>query len=236
MQYLHTQRGFTLTELMIALAVSSIMIIGMYEALVQQQRGATQQAHRTETWQNTRLTLDIMIQDIRAAGFDPGGLAGAGIEEADDVHIRFTRDLNCNGTLASSNTSTPAKGVPDPPPGRTTSDEDITYRFDPTSHELGRLIHADGTPTGGLQPVASNILDLKFCYFMVAKPAGPCETHPINLNDIRAVQITLTSQVATTDPSYADIKATLTSLVRIRNLGVDRGNKRLDFDDPCPLL
>jgi hypothetical protein len=34
--------------------------------------------------------MDAMIEEIREVGFDPGGLAGAGTEEADATHIRFT--------------------------------------------------------------------------------------------------------------------------------------------------
>lgn len=249
MRYLHTHRGVSLTELMIALVVSSAVVASMYGAFAQQQQISTRQEQLTEARQNVRLTVDAMLQEIRAAGFDPGGLAGAGIEEADGVHIRFTRDLNCNGTLASSDTVNPAKGVPDAPPGRATSDEDIAYRFDAETQELGRLVHVEGTPTGGLQPMASNILNLNFCYFLTTNPAGPCIPNPAPaaINNIRAVHITLTARASAPDPHYTDPdptqnpaykhyrKATLGSLVHLRNLGVQRGGRAIDLDDPCPL-
>ena len=63
-------------------------------------------------------SMDAMIAEIREAGFDPGGFSGAGILEADATHIRFTRDLHRNGSLASS---TPTQNVMD------TTSEDIAY-------------------------------------------------------------------------------------------------------------
>src|SRR5437762_1475786 len=117
--HLHSQRGFSLTELMIALAISSVVVTGMYGAFVQQQRISTQQEQLTETWQNARLATDSMIEEIRDAGFDPGGFTRsnpspltrkAEIVEATGTLIHFRRDLNCNGTLAE--TVTPGKNVP----------------------------------------------------------------------------------------------------------------------------
>jgi len=98
----HSQRGFTLTELMVALAISSVAVTGMYRTFIQQQRVSTQQEQLTEARQNARLSMDAMIEEIRDAGFDPGGLAGAGIVQANSTSLRFTRDMNCNGTLGST--------------------------------------------------------------------------------------------------------------------------------------
>ena len=103
--------------------------------------------------------------------------------------------------------------------------------------------------------MVDNILGLNFCYFLNNAPNGPCTPTPADRNAIRAVQISLTAKAAVPDPHYTDQnsnnnsqykqythyrKATLTSFVRFRNLGVNRGKdangqpKILDFDETCP--
>jgi len=238
---LHKQRGFSLTELLIALAVGSAMLAGMYGAFVQQQRVSTQQEQLVEARQNARLSMDAMIDEIREAGFDPGGLARddedqpARIREANATSLRFTRDLNCNGILAQGDMN-----------------EDTAYFFDVGNQVIRRQAFTNGNPAGVPEPLTSNILDLNFCYFLVTAPDGPCKLDPGNpdptkLNDIRAVQLTLTARVATPDSRYTDLdsnnnknfprfstyrKATLTSIVRLRNLGLKRGDGR-NFNEPC---
>jgi hypothetical protein len=218
----------------------------MYGAFVQQQRVSTQQEQITEARQNARLSIDAMIEEIREAGFDPGGLAGAGIKEADATHIRFTRDLNCNGSLASS---TPKRNVTD------NTSEDIAYVLNTTTQVLGRRGYLDNQLSGGTQPVASNIIGLTFCYILSTNLSGPCTSNP-PLNDlpnIRKVQIALTARATAPDSQYTDSdpnnstqyrhyrKATLTALVRPRNLGINRGQgpnkppKIVDFEETCAL-
>ena len=244
---LHSQRGFTLTELMVALAISAIVTTGMYRTFVQQQRVSMQQEQLTEARQNARLSMDAMIEEIRDAGFDPGGLAGAGIVQANSTSLRFTRDMNCNGTLGR--TQQPyAKGVNDRGLG-----EDIAYSFHSPRQVIRRQVFEDGTPAGPPAPLASNIIDLNFCYVLKddlkSDPPKPCTPSPAILIDIRAIQVTLTARATAPDPNYTDAdsksnalfkkyhKATLASFVRLRNLGVDRGNppKIVDFDEICVL-
>lgn len=264
MQYQRTQRGFSLTELMIAMALSATVLAGVYGIFAQQRRVATRQDQVLEARHIARLTMDSLVEELRGAGFDPGGLAGAGIVAANATQIRFTRDLNCNGTLASSNTAAPAKGVPDIPPGLATSDEDIGYTLTtvqvrPLIREVRRRVYADGGATPVLiQPVASNILNLQFCYFLTTLPAGDCTTDsddltPSDLPNIRAVQVTVTARATAANPDYNDPdpnqnpffrhyhKATLTSMVRLRNLGIALSDapglpsQPIDFDQTCAL-
>lgn len=242
------QHGFTLTELMIALALSSVVAVSMYSTFVQQQRTATQQEQITEARQTVRLTIDAMLTELRTAGFDPDGSAKARIMAADSTSIRFTRDMNCNGTIAQTAAALPAQGV------RDSNDEDVAYRFmfdpnDPAKQELQRAVYENGVLAGGFQPVASNMLNIDFCYFVLPNLTA-CVPNPAVMGDIRAVQIIMTGRAAAADPQYTDRdpqsnpafkhhhKATLTSLVQFRNLGANRGGPnapQVHFNDPCPL-
>ena len=177
---LYSQRGFTLTELMVALAISAIVTTGMYRTFVQQQRVSMQQEQLTEARQNARLSMDAMIEEIRDAGFDPGGLAGAGIVQANSTSLRFTRDMNCNGTLGR--TQQPyAKGVNDRGLG-----EDIAYSFHSPRQVIRRQVFEDGTPAGPPAPLASNIIDLNFCYVLKddlkSDPPKPCTPSPYSFS------------------------------------------------------
>lgn len=237
-----TQHGFSLIELMIGLALSAVVSLGMYNTFVQQQRVATRQEHITEVNQTVRLSMDAMLTELRGAGFDPDGIASAGILEADGLHVRFTRDLNCNGSIAQSSAATPNLGVLD------RNDEDVAYTVDPQRQELQRTVFPNGGP-GIPQPVASNIVAGGFCYFLAAD-LTTCVANPARpFSDIRMVQITLTARASAPDPQYINRKvpanspfrhyhqATLTSLLSMRNLGVQRGPVRtlVAFNDPCPL-
>ena len=243
--WLYTQRGFSLVELLTALAISSVVVASMYGAFVRQQRVSTQQEQTTEARQNARLSMDAMLEEIREAGFDPGGFAGAG-KEADATHIRFTRDLNCNGSLASG---APKRNVTD------NTSEDIAYVLNTTTQVLGRRGYLDDQLSGGTQPVASNIIGLNFCYILSTNLSGSCTSNPglSDLPNIRAVQIALTARATAPDSQYTDPdpnnsaqyrhyrKATLTSLVHLRNLGINRGQgpnnppKMVDFEETCAL-
>ena len=247
--HFHTQRGLTLTEFMVAMGISAIMAGGMYQTFVQQQRLSTQQEQFTEARQNARLSMEVMIEEIREAGFDPGGLtlldeappAGpAGIVEADATRLRFTRDLNCNGNLGKST-----------PPDSTS--EDVAYYLDTTNHVLRRTTYLDGQPHDQAQPIASNIIELNFCYVLATDASGPCTSTPQDndLSNITAVQVTLTATASAADPTYRDTnhnysaqyqhyrKATLTSVIRLRNLGLNRGQGPndppmvVDFGETC---
>ncbi|MGE3537668.1 MAG: PilW family protein [Candidatus Tectimicrobiota bacterium] len=252
---LRSQHGFSLIELMMALALGSVVIASMYGTVVQQQRVVTRQEHVAEVNQTVRLAMDAMLTELRGAGYDPDGTAGAGIIEADATHIRFTRDLNCNGSIAQSGSAAPALGVLD------RNDEDVAYtidlsqvqRLDLHQGELQRTVFnrtADptGLATGGAQPVASNIVAGGFCYFL-ASDLTTCVPNPAPLDAIRMVQVTLTARASAPDPQHTEPgvpadspfkhyrQATLTSRLYLRNIGVQRGlsTEPQPFNNPCPL-
>lgn len=245
----HTQGGFSLTELMIAVALSGTLLAGVYSTFIQQRRIGTQQEQLTEVRQLARVTMDSIVEEFREAGFDPGGLADAQLptdmREVHATRLRFTRDLNCNGTLSNSSV------VP-----QDTSNEDIAYFFDAPERTLRRLPYIDGAASGGgAQPVASNILMFQLCYFVSTDALGQCTVAPraLDIPNIRAVQVTLTAHAAKADPTYNDPdpnqptaykhyrKATLTSIVRFRNLDVKRGGTAttppvpVQFNQSCAL-
>ncbi len=61
-------RGFTLTELLVAMALSLTVLAGLYSFYVTHQRLYAIQAQLLETQQNLRIALEIIEEDIQGAG------------------------------------------------------------------------------------------------------------------------------------------------------------------------
>lgn len=66
------QSGFTLMELMVAIAVSSLMMVGMLTFLVNSIVGNSVRTARADLLREAQLALDVMLKDVRlSADVDP---------------------------------------------------------------------------------------------------------------------------------------------------------------------
>jgi type IV pilus assembly protein PilW len=63
------EKGFTLVELLVAMAISGIVVAAVYTAFVTQQKSYTVQNQVAETQQNARVGLDLIARDVRMAGY-----------------------------------------------------------------------------------------------------------------------------------------------------------------------
>ena len=72
----HTQLGITLTEIMVAMAASGILLGAMASSFIAQQRGYTIQNQMAKMTVDARTALERISQDIRLAGYGvpPGDL------------------------------------------------------------------------------------------------------------------------------------------------------------------
>jgi len=200
---LYTQ-GFTLVELLVAMAVSLLAMGAIYSTFLSQFKSYQVQEEIAAMQQNIRAAMYHMQRDIRMAGYDPTGDAGAAIEIANVAELQFKIDENGDGNFTGTS---PAN---DP-------NEQIRYAL--TNDANGDGI-ADGSPcnlgrkiwSGGLQPVAENIDALNFVYLDAA--GNPTAT----LADIRSVEITI---AARTGSSLSPIRRKrLTTVIKCRNLGL----------------
>ena len=202
--YGRQSQGLSLLELLMALAVGSLVLAGVYGLFVQQQRVYTLQDQRLEMQQNIRLGMDFLVNDIRMAGFDPSGRSGARIIVATATRLRFTMDSDDDDA---------------------TTVDDIAYELDTVQHELTRNVNSSGR-----QPVVNNVIGLRFCYMLANDSTCVPEPPRTALDHIRSVQIELTARTAHPDPSYRHPVSqqhyrttTLTAIVHMRNLGLKRG-------------
>jgi prepilin-type N-terminal cleavage/methylation domain-containing protein len=70
------RRGFTIVELMVALVLSFILVGAIYRTFTSQQKAYTVQDQIAETQQNARMAMNILVRDIRMAGY---GMPDGGI-------------------------------------------------------------------------------------------------------------------------------------------------------------
>lgn len=74
---LRRQIGFTLIELMVGIAVGLIVLLGMSSVYLNTARGSRTTTTANQLNQDLRAVMDIMVNDIRRAGYWDGAGAGA---------------------------------------------------------------------------------------------------------------------------------------------------------------
>jgi type IV pilus assembly protein PilW len=215
--------GFTLVELMIALLLGTIVMAAVMASFQSQHSTYIAQDQVVEMQQNARVAMDMLVRDIRSAGYDPtvDKTLGAGIITAEPKKLGFTRDNGAGGleTLEYSLFDAFEFTVP---PSNDGLPDDLAREFTPA-----------GGAAGGRQVVAENISSLEFRYL---DGAGAVTAVPAN---IRTIQVSIMVQAAQPDtkspppirtyatPSGDNFTSTagfrslfLTSTVQCRNLGL----------------
>ena len=91
---LRKNRGFTLIEMMVGLAVTSVLMVGIYSTYNIQQKSYKTQTMIVSVQQNLRGSLIVMEDEIRMAGYDKS-VPNTGLFGITDITI----DGNGNGTL-----------------------------------------------------------------------------------------------------------------------------------------
>ena len=184
-------KGFTIVELLIAMAMSTIAMTAIYSTYQSQQKTYIVETQVAAMQQNLRAAMFFMERDLRMAGCDPKGTAGAGIVTADASTIRFTMDLNGTGT----------DGIPD---GDTTdTNEDITYLLADSDGD-GNMdeLYRNNVSTGSTNLIAENIEALNFVYLNAS--STPLTTPVSSPSDIRSVQVTVVARTGRGDMGYTN--------------------------------
>ncbi len=180
-----TCSGFTLVEVLVAMAIGAVVMTSVMTSFYSQHKTYQVQDELLSMQQNLRSAMDLMSRDIRMAGFDPSGSAGAGIVDASDDEIEFTMDLDENDSVDGTNGSD--------------NDEWVLYTLD-TDDSIGRQTKSSGS-WGALQPVAENFDGLEFYYIL---ENGTMALNPSSVDDIRGVQISLLARTKNADSTYSD--------------------------------
>jgi type IV pilus assembly protein PilW len=180
MKILSNRHGFTLVELMIALAMSGIIATAMYSAYTGLQRINHDQALIVEMQQNLRAGIDMMARELRMAGYDPDKNKGTGFTEATSTSVAFTQFDE-----------------------KTNSIKTTKYEFNNGTMDVRRKVDA-----GNWIVLIENVNELEFLYTLsVIDPAtglpmvvlAPTATQ---LSQIRSVQISVLARASGISLNY----------------------------------
>ncbi len=122
-----TEKGFSLIELLIVIALGTIVLGIMVTTFVLYNRSYQRETKIVEIQGNARASMELITRELLMAGLNPTGAVGPGVVIADSNKIQYAMDITGDGDIADAN-------------------ETITYEFDQTKEELMRngLTMADG--------------------------------------------------------------------------------------------
>ncbi len=181
--------GFSVVEMLLVLGAMAIMFGAIYSGFERLSRSYTAENVKAGTQQSTRIGVEMMVQDIRLAGLNPLGTAGAGIVVATPTSLQFTADSNFDGDL-------------DDP------FENITYALNGTRLEQTNHL--------GTEVLLENVTNLTFSYLDETGATIPAAQLAARLADIRTVGIALT--VSRPAGRNQQVSRTYATQVRCRNL------------------
>ena len=207
-------KGFTLIELLIAMALGSFLLAGSISVFTYSNRAYVVQDEVVTTQQFVRSALEIMVHEIRMAGYVPPSAEDSlgNYEELSETTanaLTFIADLN-------------ADDIP----------ERVRYTLTGTTLTLESWQWDDSTgqwvtQTGGeAVTLAENITGLNFIYTFEDGTRG-IPAGAMDRENVRAISITLTGRTAHEDANAAAAEdgtryryRTLMSFVKMRNMGL----------------
>ena len=200
--------GFTLAELLVSMLLSSIIMGAVYSVYRMQSHTMKIQEKRLDAQDYARSVLDMMVREIRNAGYFPVGACTTspvntnGIITADSQTFRFVYDSNA------------ANGCAD-------ADENTECRFDSSgcTNGLGDIKRKTTNPANDQAITDCNVTSFSLTYY--AKDSTT-PLSPVVLANVQRISITLTVQSKNPDSQFGgqQLDATLTSNVDLRNRGL----------------
>lgn len=177
--------GFTLVEIMVALAISGIVMASIYTAFLSQHNSYLAQEQVAEMQQNIRAGVNMMSREIRMAGFDPSGTKKYNVLAASSNSFSFTADINMDGGA--------------PGAGETFLYELYDTGADGINDALRRIPGANTVDFA----VAENIEQLEF-YYTLADGTQTTAPTASQLAEIRNVQISILAKAGKPDRNFVN--------------------------------
>jgi type II secretory pathway component PulJ len=194
MSILRNSKGIAITELLVSIAISGVVVAAIYLAHNIQRTAYEVTLEVTSLQQDIRAAIHIIAKDIRTAGYvpPPSSPAGGFHNIADTTVLELSYDGAVPGAPADGTVNDPG--------------EHIYYRRNAADNTLQRQVGV-----GGYQTFAENISAFTWTFF---DENGQDVTADPNLDegDVKAVEITLGA-------SQGQHKRQLSSRIVCRNAG-----------------
>jgi type IV pilus assembly protein PilW len=176
------EHGFTLMELLVAMALSMVILGAITGTFMTQTRFYNAQEQVNEMQQNARAAMDLMTREIKLAGYKPRGTESFTGVSYSTTELRIRANLNgylsdAQGGDATINDS---------------SDEHLVYTFDSANKQIKRAYGLAGSTP---QVIANNITSFTFGY--LDSNGAPTTTAA----DIRQVSLSITARTSKPDPN-----------------------------------
>jgi len=203
LNFVKGKRGFSLNELLVAMAIMSVVSSAIFGVFSISGRSYTTQSVTADVQQSVRSAMELMLQDIRVAGLDPTASGNFGIELAEAEKLRFSSDSIDTG-LNDFN------GILDD-----TNSERITYVRQST--RLNQILY-ETTDSESSATLISDVQNLKFTYFDADGNDLGSPVPAAQLSDIRTINVSITVE----EPAGRNgpVRRTLTNGVKCRNMGL----------------
>lgn len=168
------EKGMTLLEIVIAIGILVIVVSIAMSYLNDRYRENEMQIQNTKMRQDARLAMDLMVREIRGAGYDTTGAGFAGLPYSSN-QLTIRADHDGDGT----------------PSGQ---DEVIVYAYDPQAMRITR------STGGNTATVIDNVESFSFTYM---DTDGNPVASAAQEDAIRRVDIAMTVRTARPDPNYS---------------------------------
>jgi len=197
--------GFTLVEVLIVLAISSILLASVTGVFIRSGRVYTTQNATAALQQEVRLAMEYMVGEMRMAAYNPTrGEDSFAIKTASPIRFRFEADLDENGERAKS--TNPAGDC-----------ENRSFRYSLVNRGI-QIVCGEGTsavssPTYILGGTDANVrvTQLDFAY----RDRNNKDTTLVS--EIRSAVITITAQAPAGSEGW--VERTYRTVVDFRNAG-----------------
>lgn len=211
------KKGITLIELLVALVICGIVIAGIYRLFIGQTRAYTVQDQVVEVQQNVRNAMEILLRDLRMAGFNDDNLNST-INIANPIVPPFSdNSITVNYEYFDRTSATYQNHI-------------VLYYVNASN--LFRQSTVDGV-AGPQEILLENVDAINFIYGIDLVPPGGSPdglvdnwvpAASVGTNRVIAVRVTLAARPVPVNPDVQQMISprTLTSTVSLRNLSLIR--------------
>jgi type IV pilus assembly protein PilW len=206
-------KGVSLIELLVALVICGIVVAGAYRFFIVQTRAYAVQDQVIEAQQTVRLAMEILLRDLRMAGYDDDSIKSTVtitdpiVAPLRDDSITFSFEYYDKATLQYQKHT-------------------VAYRRELNPSRLIRQLTINEV-AGSPDVLLENVDDFKLTYGINTKGDEEMDqwvpADKVGVNKVMAVRVVLSATSTQTNPDFRIVSPrTLASTVTLRNLSMVR--------------